>query len=278
MEQDSLAVCPSTSLLITGVPRSGTTLATAIVDGLEDTLALSEPQSHVDLLDACRSPAELVDRLALDLSRTRARVLQGGEVIDRRLPSGEPLTDYFVRTDQGAANVRRDVSVRRPGLSTAFLLATKHNALYTSVLPEVLRDGRFSILALVRNPIHSILSWQSLQIPVSRGRLPAGEVHWPELRSITCSALTVLEKQAAVIELFLRRYLEAGPAIRLVRYEDVAAGECSIATMLGRSTVRPVRIRKPSALQTKYAESIEAVLEVLQRMAPSVTKLYPELA
>ena len=50
-------------LLLTGVPRSGTTLAAALLDQLEDTVCLSEPDEHVGLMKQSRDAADFVASL-----------------------------------------------------------------------------------------------------------------------------------------------------------------------------------------------------------------------
>lgn len=277
MDTTIQALHPSNNLLITGVPRSGTTLATALVDGMEDAFALSEPDSEVGLLEQSASPTDLVKRLAQQHAEIRLAVQQGEPVMDKRRADGTAVTDYFLRRAAAVERTATQVPVCRSGLSEHFLLATKHNALYTSVLPEIVQSGHFSVLALVRNPLHSILSWQDLPIPVARGRLPAGERFWPELESIALGSAPLLDKQVAFIELFFSRFLDAGPAITLVRYEDMAASPGHLAGLLQRRQIRPVPLKQRTRELGKASDLETRIAERIFKLAPSAGKVYPQL-
>jgi hypothetical protein len=45
----------------------------------------------------------------------------------------------------------------------------KHNALYGVVLPEIVHSGRFRVIVTVRDPVAVLMSWRTLDLPVSRG-------------------------------------------------------------------------------------------------------------
>lgn len=277
MDTNPFPVRPSSDLLITGVPRSGTTLVTAIVDGLEDALALSEPVSEVSVLESASTPAQLVEGLLRERMAVRAAILRGEAILDRRAPDAAPLTDYFVRGRDGVVHAGHQRCVSRTGLSSGFLLATKHNALYASVLDALVQTGKFSVLALVRDPIRTILSWQGLPIPVAQGRLPAGEKFWTELRSATQADLPVLERQVAIIELLFARFLQLREHIALIRYEDLVRDPGCISRLLGRSIVRPVVIKEGSEHATAAGDLPGRIRRMLLASAPSVLQLYPEL-
>lgn len=277
MDPNPLPVHPSSDLLITGVPRSGTTLATAIVDGLEDALALSEPVSEISLLESADAPVRLVEGLLRERAAVRVAILRGEAVPDRRAADAAALTDYFVRGPDGVKHVGHQHRVSRAGLSSGFLLATKHNALYASVLDALVQSGKFSVLAMVRNPVRIILSWQGLPIPVAQGRLPAGEKFWPELRAATHPRLPVLERQVAIIELFFARFLRLREHIALIRYEDLVRDPGCISRHLGRSIRRPVVINESIDMSTTAGDLPSRIRSLLLAGAPSVLQLYPDL-
>ena len=130
------------NLIITGVPRSGTTLAAAIIDQGPDALCLSEPENHVHLMSEAATAEEFVSHLSLDFDAIRRTVLAGGSVLDRRRPDGAPITDYFTSP---LSNGRRETAfvirgITRPALSPDFVLGVKHNALYSAVLPQIVQS------------------------------------------------------------------------------------------------------------------------------------------
>jgi hypothetical protein len=211
-----------TDLIITGIPRSGTTLAAAIIDQAPDTLCLSEPDRHVDLMREAASAEDFVSSLCNEFDALRQTILAGGPVLDRRHADGALVTNYFTTPlangHRAAAYTMRGVI--RPGLSADFVLGVKHNALYASVLPELVRSGRFRVIAIIRDPVALMMSWRSLDLPISRGRLPAGERFWLALAELTRADLDLTEKQLRICDLLLSRFEQLADRIAVVPYEE----------------------------------------------------------
>ena len=212
-------------LIITGVPRSGTTLAAAIIDQTPNCLCLSEPDNHVDLMNGAASPEDFVSRLCREFETVRRTILSGGSVLDRRRADGAPVTDYF---SDPLSDGRRELAVTTRGihrsrLSPDFVLGVKHNALYTAVLPEIVQSGRFRVIAIIRDPVSVLMSWQMLDLPISRGRLPAGERFWPELAALGRADLDLTDKQIRICDLLLYRYGQLADRIAVIPYEVFTA-------------------------------------------------------
>jgi hypothetical protein len=268
-------------IIITGVPRSGTTLAAAILDQAPDCFCLSEPEEHVALMQRSRSGNDFVDRLEEAFSSTRAVLFAGGAVTDRREPTGRPVTNYYAakthaRRRQPAFTVR---PVSRPGLSSEFRLGIKHNALYTAVLPEIARRKRFKIIVIVRNPTDVIASWESLDLPVSRGELPAADRYWPEMHQLTKSNTPLLEKQMLMYELMCRRFLDLRERVAIVRYEDMVQRP---ELLLEAAGISGVRAEHPSAIKIQkplHGRTIGERGKILMQAGqlPATQKLYGPL-
>jgi hypothetical protein len=231
-------------LIITGVPRSGTTLAAAIIDQAPDCLCLSEPDAHVGLMDGAASPEDFVNRLCREFESVRSTILSGGSVLDRRRADGGPLTNYF---SDPLPDGRREAiftirSVQRAGLSSDFVLGVKHNALYSAVLPEIVQSRRFRVIATVRDPVAVLMSWRTLDLPLSRGRLPAGERFWPELAALGRADLDLTDKQIRVCDLLLRRFAELADRIAVIPYEVFVADPAQLLAAAGISQPASSRI------------------------------------
>src|ERR1700739_4633624 len=147
-------------LIVTGIPRSGTSLAAAIIDQIPNAVCLSEPDHQVRLMEAAKTAKEFVADLGVDFDAIRRTLLVGGSVLDRRGEGGRPVTNYFEpRASHGHRGSAYSVlATSRSGISPDFLLGIKHNALYAAVLPEIARTARFRIVAIVRDPVSVILS------------------------------------------------------------------------------------------------------------------------
>ena len=96
-----------------------------------------------------------------------------------------------------------EIAIDKP-LSARFTLLIKHNALFAALLPRLTET--FSCLALVRNPLSVLASWQTVDLPVHRGRIPAGEeldgdLHWALEREPE-----VLRRQLIVLDWFFGQF------------------------------------------------------------------------
>ena len=246
-------------LIITGVPRSGTTLAAAIVDQSRDAFCLSEPDSHVEFMQTAKDADDFVARLRRDFDATRRALLAGKAVSDKRGSDGAPVTDYFPVTAPGrreAAFTVRNVS--RTGLSPDFVLGVKHNALYAAVLPQIVATGRFRVVALVRDPVAVLRSWQSLDLPISQGRLPAAERFWPEMAALTHSNMALVEKQIRIYDLLCRRFADLSHRIDVIHYEALVANP---AQLLAASGLRASAVQSTVAIRPLTAVKYETKAE-----------------
>jgi len=261
-------------LLITGIPRSGTTLTTAIIDGLDDSLALSEPQSHVDLIEKCDSADKYAESIYHDLIDVRATLLKGQPILDRRNSSGQAITNYFTRTEGKTVNQFKIMPIIKPNLSKNFLLASKHNAHYTAALPSILALTDLPILFVIRHPIPTILSWRSLQLPISKGRLPAGEKYWKELSDWVKSSQDTLRIQIGIYDLFCKRYLEYQNKIQLVRYEQLTENESLIPNILKKNIETRVAIKSENKNHSYNFNEVEKIKNLLELYAPHAKELY----
>ena len=272
-------------LIITGIPRSGTTLAAAIVDQSGDAFCLSEPDSHVELMQTAKDADDFVARVRRDFDATRETLLAGKAVPDKRAGDGAPVTDYVT----GAAlGLRRDAvftirEVSRPGLSRDFVLGAKHNALYAAVLPQIVRTGQFRVVALVRDPVAVLRSWQSLDLPISQGRLPAAERFWPEMVALTHSDLELQEKQVRIYDLLCRRFADLSRQIEVIRYEALIADPTQLLAASGvRSSLSPtVTVRPLTAGKYENKAGNAACSARIHELAaggslPGVCHFYPE--
>jgi hypothetical protein len=217
-------------------------LAAAIIDRSPDSLCLSEPDSHLELMSQAASAQDFVARLSREFALIRRTILAGGSVPDRRRPDGAPLTNYF---SDPLSDGRREAAftiqnVSRRGLSADFVLGVKHNALYAAVLPEIIASARFRVVTVIRDPVAVIMSWRSLDLPISRGRLPAAERFWPELVSLGGADLDLTEKQFRICDLLLGRFLEWARRAPIVRYEELVADPARLLHAAGLATLDPV--------------------------------------
>lgn len=212
------------NILITGIPRSGTTLITATLHGIPNCIALGEPEPLKRLHQAAASPEDYAARVQNFLDSTRRQILARRPIpihFDKdalRVPS-----NYFKRVAAGGGYLVEKTYESReavlPVTNEAFTLCVKNNAQFTSCLESLanLRDAL--VIGVVREPLACLLSWRSLKMPISRGKLPAGERFSRELKKIS-KLEDVLLAQVKILDWFCAAFYRMRERVRLIRYED----------------------------------------------------------
>ena len=248
------------TLLLTGVPRSGSSLACRLAGGLPDTVALSEPIPR-SAFAGLESPGEACAEIAGFATRTRQRI-----AADHRAPSlhvAGRLDDNVVVPDADGGLRRRqaeqgEIDIDKP-LSDGFALVIKHNALFAALLPGL--TPSFRCFALVRNPLVVLASWQTVDLPVHVGRIPAGEQYDAGLREALDGTRDTLARQLAILDWFFARYADNLPSDRVLRYEDlIASGGATLYRVLGHSQATPHSLASRNAHAVYRDVDVDALL------------------
>ena len=131
------------------------------------------------------------------------------------------------------------------------------------------------VLAVVRNPLALLASWQTVDLPIHRGRIPGGEQIDRELRHALEQEAEVLRRQVVVLNWFFAKFQAHVPPQNVIRYEDlVASGGLALFRPLGHARARPVALenRNGNALYGKAA--IDTLLEALLESGGMWTRFY----
>ena len=210
------------NLLLTGVPRSGTTLCCRLLGQASDTVALFEPMHVLDLPTEQTAARQEVEKF---LAGSRASLASDRTAWSQQVAGAVPDNPFSSHRD--SAGRRRHEAVRgrsvvdKP-LSENFTLVMKHNAAFTALLPELVRHHE--VRAIVRNPLAVLASWYSVDLPVSRGRLPAGEHLDPALAQRLDGEPDRLARQLLILDWFFERYQRCLPPECVLSYEEIIAG------------------------------------------------------
>ncbi|MFW5815740.1 MAG: hypothetical protein ACOCVP_02690 [Wenzhouxiangella sp.] len=273
-----------TDVLVTGVPRGGTTLVGALLDSLPDTVCLSEPawQWHKATggkLDIGPDPrGEVFAKwLVGDVVDLRRRLLAGEEILDRRSVDNRSPTNYHGASDDAGQTGCSGVQVRRfsPGrLEPDFTLAIKHNGPYLTALGPLLNLDYFTIIGVVRHPIDVIHSWRSLDLPVSRGKMHDAARCWPEMAQATAAG-DLLKRQVLIYDLICQRLYACREQLTLLRYEDVLADPACVPRAIGVDTPpAPGLVGKPT--RTVSEQQRRVIADALLRYGHHYRRFYPD--
>jgi len=262
-------------IVLTGIPRGGTTLACRLLGEAADTLALFEPMPVASLP---ADPVAAAAAVARYFNAVRERALREGRVPSKHRAGRVPDNPYGERTSGQQSRPwlveQGDIAVDKP-LSAAFRLVIKHNAAFTALLPQL--GERFALVGIVRNPLAVLASWHSVDLPVSHGRLPAGEGLDPSLAQALAAQPDCLRRQILILDWFFARLQRWVPPSCLLRYEDVVAdgGACLLrAVGIPMPEGAPTRLRSRNASAQYAVADIRALAQALHEHADASLQLY----
>ena len=216
-----MGIVTGRNIVLTGIPRGGTTLACKLLEGCVDTVALFEPMD-VNALPPRDRPAAIAT-ICDFFDQVRARALHDSVVPSKQVDGLLP-DNLFAKPDPAghrAMLAKPGFIALDPRPAPGFTLVIKQNAAFTALLPEL--ASAFRAIAVVRHPLAVLASWNSIYLPVSHGRLPAGERLDPDLAAELDAESDLLARQLCVIEWFFSRFDRFLPASQVLRYEEMIA-------------------------------------------------------
>ena len=260
--------------LLSGIPRSGTSLCCRLASALPGFLAVSEPIGREVSRRAAGKPAGAA-LVAGQIARIRARALCAGRVpsiqVDGRLDDDRVEAAGAGCAPRRKRGTRDDIAVDA-NLAPRFDLLVKHNALFAALLPEL--STAFPFLAIVRNPLAVLASWQTVDLPVARGRVPAAEQFDPALAATLAGERDVLGRQIAVLNWFFRQYREHLDGDQILRYEClVASGGRTLHAALGHPRQPREPLSSRNGAPAYAATNPQRLLRALARADPAMGPL-----
>ena len=210
------------NVLITGTPRSGTTLLCSLLNKLPDTVALHEPMNVWDFPN-CPDAQSIADTIEKFCGETRKTLLEKGVAMSKHV--GGFIPDNVAADQVNRSGTRLRHTEHGPvridkALSADFQLAIKHPVAFTALLGTL--SKRFECFAIVRNPLSMLASWNSLAwLNVKGGHAPIGEKLDAQLRQELAAEPDVFERQIQIVEWFYKRFREFLPDNAIIKYENL---------------------------------------------------------
>lgn len=247
--------------LITGLPRSGTTMTCHLLNKLPNHVALHEPLRVAQLGQL--PPPEIIRKIEQFLREQRSSIHIAGLAVSKssggRVPSN-PVADKDAGGQRRRIVDGREIHVTNV-TSPAFRLFIKHPSIFTALLPHLVR--RFECFASVRNPLSVLLSWRTAGLSVTQGRIPAAEQVDAELRARLAVEADVTSRHFILLDYFFRRYADYLPD-RVVKYEDtIASGGRALSVLTPDASGLSETLSSRNALSLGEFPDIQAVTERL---------------
>ncbi|MBN2825240.1 MAG: hypothetical protein JXQ76_07955 [Campylobacterales bacterium] len=210
------------TIILTGIPRSGSSLSCNLLNRFENTLALLEPMRVLDSdpvkgkIQACKDVVDFV-------FENRRKVIYESKVISGTI-NGKIATNTFGNNKdheglRKAVIQNSEITMQRDDLRNDFTLLLKHPAFFTAILEDLVNF--FECYATIRNPLSILASWQTIDVPINRGYLPAGQRFEAQLENQLNAIEDRLERQLLILDWFFKKYHDVLERNHIIRYEDI---------------------------------------------------------
>ena len=150
------------NIILTGLPRSGTSLTCRLLSQIDDVLALQEPMD-VGIFPTLGGFSEIKKMIDAFFTEMRLSAHERGEVISRNL-DGKMPDNYF--PDAGTVNGLRKgiktigyISIEKK-VTLDMTMLIKHPAAFTALIPEL--RHHYPVFAVVRNPLWALADRKSV--------------------------------------------------------------------------------------------------------------------
>jgi hypothetical protein len=202
------------NVILTGIPRSGTTLCCKILLGVNNQIALNEPIA-ANYFKNTLAPVKVVE----NAFKTYRKQLIKKQAVPVRTKAGL-ITDNAYSID---GQIRKRVLERTlvnfdKNLDKDFTLILKHCAEFTLILN--LLNKKFECFAIVRNPLSVLASWHSVDVPVSKGRVSKSEILNPKFHSQLEKIKILEDKQLFILNWYFKQFKQLPPQ-NIIKYEDI---------------------------------------------------------
>jgi len=240
---------PGRNLIVTGIPRSGTSLASVLLNSIENVVCLNEILYNVEKLPHLFSE------------------------VRRRLVNGEPIPNKFDNDGNLTTNTLDSEHVQEvivEGTSKDVVVGSKVNVPYLLRLPTVLSHN-YRTIAIVRHPAYAIGSWRSKKSKALRVAQVSDDnmnLAWNE---ITFKSDHEIARMAELWNLLASIIWRKRDQITILRYEDLVRDPLSTLAPLGHwfDLASPVIDRELNNMnRDKRYKGIDEIKECVQSYAP----------
>jgi hypothetical protein len=211
------------NVLLTGVPRSGTTLTCHLLNKLPDTVALHEPMK-VKRFAKLKDHEEICRSIKRFCDEQRKSIHERKQAISRNVAGAVP--DNPFGTMRSEAGLRQSIDSKGAiaidkKLSRNFMLVVKHNSAFAALLQGLVK--RFPVYALIRNPLAALTSWSSVDSGPQSGHASAAERLDSNLRAKLAAIDDELARQICLLDWFYGQFHRYLPEHAIIRYESLVA-------------------------------------------------------
>ncbi len=261
------------NIIITGPPRSGTTLVCYLLNKLPNIVALHEPMN----LSMFSSPLDIIG-VAEGFFNEMREIIGSEKMALSRLSEGKiPSNPFEEGKSNRTPNVKKGLFAIDKELNPDFKLCIKHNAHFTFTLNEL--SSNFPCYVIIRDPLITLASWNSIKAPVSEGRVKVLYHINPNLAYKLDLIPDLIDRQIELLDMHFQQYVNFQDRIRLIKYEDIIetnGGALGIIDPAAAFLKEPLESKN---MKDRYDEiMVKKILDRLLKKEASFWKYYPKEA
>ncbi len=193
---------PSRSFIVTGIPRSGTSLFSALLNDLDNVVCLNEIEYAVDSLPKA-------------FTEIRRKITLGMPIPNRYDRTGKLTTD----TQGSGAKVDHRII---QGADQNVVIGSKVNIPYLNHIQRIFDYG-YKTIAIVRNPVYAIGSWNSPKAHIIPEAHVSDTDQHPRWRSFKFATHDKIERQAQIWNYYAELIWRRRKQIRIYTYEALTS-------------------------------------------------------
>lgn len=203
------------NIILTGPPRSGTTLCCHLLNKLPDVVALHEPMQRVMF----PSKKEALRNIPNFFFQMREMIKNDGKAVSRVKNGKIPPNPFEEKSKNRRSIVKKgEFYIDKDLDQQNFSLVIKHNAHFSFLLEELVKD--FECYAIIRNPLAVVASWNTIKAPVSEGNLKVLKGLDPQLEKKLWKIPDVIDRQIQLIDI-LFGHLNTLEERQIITYENI---------------------------------------------------------
>ncbi len=260
------------NIILTGIPRSGTTLTCKLLCEFPDVIALNEPLKR----ELFPSPRHAVNEIEAHFHVFRHSLLTEGKALARTNKGMVTDNAFSTQSADRARQVVRTSVFFEKKLKSDFTLVMKHCAEFTLILP--LLTAEYTCYAVIRNPLAVLGSWRSVDIPVSRGKVAKSQRLLPSFHQQYNEIKDLTERQLFILSWYFGQFRDL-PKEQIIRYEGLVTNPIEVLAPFSQSILPHQNQLKNKNTNSLYdRDTIKKIGEKLLQSEGNYWHFYPKSA
>jgi glycosyltransferase involved in cell wall biosynthesis len=241
---------PEKCFIVTGIPRSGTSLFSKLLNDIDNAVCLNE--IHYD-----------VDSLPPAFAEIRRRLALGAPIPNRYDSSGNLTTD----TQRSGVDVEERIV---QSVDETAMIGSKVNIPYLNQIHKILDYG-YKTIAIVRDPVYAIGSWNSDKAQIIPEAHVTEDDKHPRWQNFTFTTNDKIERQAQIWNFYADLIWRLRDSIKIYTYESLTSDPERIM----REVCDFLNLELPEKIAEMKSQNIDSKYPRMEEIRKAVEKYCP---